>query len=63
MDPLYVLKLLNQIKIKKDEMYVMAQKYGLNDERVVVCSQDLDSLLNKYQGIDEAYRNRGKEVS
>ncbi|WP_100401048.1 aspartyl-phosphate phosphatase Spo0E family protein [Bacillus sp. FJAT-44742] len=41
------------IKIKKKEMYKNAKRYGFTDERTVQCSQELDVLLNKYQGVKE----------
>ncbi|WP_083465633.1 aspartyl-phosphate phosphatase Spo0E family protein [Thalassobacillus sp. C254] len=41
------------IKIKKKEMYKHAKRYGFTDERTVQCSQELDVLLNKYQGVKE----------
>ncbi|MDG5788378.1 aspartyl-phosphate phosphatase Spo0E family protein [Evansella sp. AB-P1] len=45
--------LLLEIKTKQEEMYEKAMNYGFTDSRVVSCSQDLDVLLNKYQGLEE----------
>ncbi|WP_017380518.1 aspartyl-phosphate phosphatase Spo0E family protein [Paenisporosarcina sp. TG-14] len=44
---------LKQINSKKREMYNMAKHYGLVHPSVVACSQELDRLLNKYQGIHQ----------
>lgn len=41
--------LLGKIKLKKREMYWSAKRFGFTDSRVVICSQDLDILLNRYQ--------------
>ncbi len=41
--------LLKQIKYKKKLMYVKAKEFGFTHPSVVSCSQELDSLLNKYQ--------------
>ncbi|SDY30452.1 stage 0 sporulation regulatory protein [Evansella caseinilytica] len=46
-------RLLGEIKLKQNEMYSKAKSYGYTDPRVVFCSQDLDTLLNKYQGINQ----------
>ncbi|MYL61058.1 Spo0E family sporulation regulatory protein-aspartic acid phosphatase, partial [Virgibacillus halodenitrificans] len=32
----------------KQEMIMLGMQYGLNDERTVECSQQLDDLLNKH---------------
>lgn len=42
---------LKQINLKKREMYMKAQHLGMTHPSVVACSQELDSLLNEYQGI------------
>jgi len=36
------------IALKKKEMIELGEKYGLQDERTVKCSQQLDQLLNKF---------------
>ncbi|MFA1819581.1 Spo0E family sporulation regulatory protein-aspartic acid phosphatase [Virgibacillus oceani] len=38
----------DKITIKKKEMIELGEKYGLQDERTIKCSQQLDQLLNKY---------------
>lgn len=42
---------LRQINRKKREMYRMAKRFGMTHPTVVTCSQELDELLNSYQGI------------
>jgi stage 0 sporulation regulatory protein len=39
------------IKSKRNDMYTKAKHFGLTHPIVVVCSQELDTLLNRYQGI------------
>ncbi len=43
--------LLIRIKLKKKEMYKKAKKLGFTHALVVASSQELDRLLNQYQGI------------
>ena len=43
--------LLGQIKLKQKDMYMKAQNLGYTHPSVVRCSQELDSLLNRYQGL------------
>nr|WP_019414428.1 aspartyl-phosphate phosphatase Spo0E family protein [Paenisporosarcina sp. TG20] len=43
--------LLQQIKFKQKMMYTRANYFGLTHSSVLECSQELDNLLNKYQGI------------
>lgn len=45
------LGLIDEIELKKRDMYVKAQLYGFTDPRVVAHSQELDILINKYLGI------------
>lgn len=45
------LVLLGKINVKKREMYSKAKQHGLTNPHVVTCSQELDTLLNKYQEI------------
>ncbi|EPD51024.1 aspartyl-phosphate phosphatase Spo0E family protein [Paenisporosarcina sp. FSL H8-0542] len=42
---------LKQINSKKREMYKKAKHLGMSHPNVVMCSQELDELLNHYQGI------------
>ncbi|WP_075619511.1 aspartyl-phosphate phosphatase Spo0E family protein [Paenisporosarcina indica] len=42
---------LKQINLKKHEMYIKAKHFGMTHPSVVACSQELDALLNQYQGI------------
>ncbi|WP_081504626.1 aspartyl-phosphate phosphatase Spo0E family protein [Virgibacillus halodenitrificans] len=41
-------KLITDIIMVKHEMIMLGMQYGLNDERTVECSQQLDDLLNKH---------------
>jgi len=38
------------IKLKRNDMYMKAKRFGLSHPIVVSCSQELDTLLNRYQG-------------
>ena len=49
--PLDKEKLEDLIKIKRKEMYSAAYTLGFTHPQVVACSQDLDVLINHYQGI------------
>jgi len=42
--------LSRQIKLKQQDMYAKASLFGFTHPIVVACSQELDILLNKYQG-------------
>jgi len=44
---------LKQINIKKREMYRKAKNLGMTHPTVVACSQELDTLLNRYQEIHQ----------
>jgi len=44
---------LKKINNKKREMYKKAKQFGLTHPLVVACSQELDVLLNQYQGIHQ----------
>ena len=44
--------LLVQIKYKRKHMYAKAKHFGFTHPDVVAVSQELDTLLNKYQGIE-----------
>lgn len=41
--------LLQSINEKRDEMLITANKYGLQSDKTIKCSQDLDQLILKYQ--------------
>jgi len=45
--------LLGKINVKKRDMYSKAKQFGFTDSRVVTCSQELDTLLNRYQEIND----------
>ena len=45
------LMLLGQIKLKQRIMYNKATKLGRTHSSVILCSQELDILLNRYQDI------------
>ena len=40
-----------EIVSKRKDMYMQAKLFGLSHPNVVACSQELDTLLNRYQGI------------
>lgn len=42
-----------QINRKKHEMYQKAKDFGMTHPVVVACSQELDMMLNQYQGIEQ----------
>lgn len=44
--------LKGQINFKREDMYKKAKLFGFTHPLVVACSQELDSLLNKYQNGD-----------
>jgi stage 0 sporulation regulatory protein len=43
--------LLKQINLKKKDMYKKAKQFGYTHAQVVALSQELDKLLNNYQGL------------
>lgn len=43
--------LLGKIKLKQQDMYKKAKSFGMTHPSVIRCSQELDTLLNQYQGI------------
>lgn len=43
--------LLGRIKLKQKDMYMKAENLGFTHPSVVRCSQELDNLLNRYQGL------------
>lgn len=43
--------LLGRIKLKRKTMYMKAKSFGFTHPKVVAHSQDLDLLINRYQGI------------
>lgn len=43
--------LLVKIIMRKRKMYRQAKHLGFTHPSVIKCSQELDNLLNKYQGI------------
>lgn len=47
---MYEKALLIQIGIKRKVMYRKAKMLGFTHPLVVACSQELDQLLNRYQG-------------
>lgn len=44
--------LLGRIKLKQKYMYVKAENLGFTHPSVIRCSQELDTLLNRYQGLE-----------
>jgi len=40
--------LLGQIQVKKRDMYKKAKHFGYTHPSVISCSQELDTLINKY---------------
>ncbi|KXH86852.1 hypothetical protein AU377_13975 [Sporosarcina sp. HYO08] len=58
--------LLAQIKMKRNKMYVMADRLGFTHPQVIACSQELDHLLNQYdkiKALDQVYKFHGQSVS
>ncbi|MBO0994510.1 aspartyl-phosphate phosphatase Spo0E family protein [Bacillus sp. SD088] len=49
--------LLAQIQEKRKEMYLFGELYGLNAEKTIVCSQELDSMMNQYYQAYQVTRN------
>ena len=45
--------LLVKIKLKQQDMYTKAKRLGFTHPIVITCSQELDDLLNNYQGIQD----------
>jgi stage 0 sporulation regulatory protein len=52
--------LLGHIKLKQKIMYNKAQKLGRTHSSVILCSQELDILLNKYQDLQMAENHYSK---
>ena len=46
--------LLGHIKLKQKIMYNRAKKLGRTHPSVIICSQELDVLLNKYHNMQMA---------
>ena len=44
--------LLGRIKLKQRDMYTKAENLGFTHPSVIRCSQELDTLLNRYQGLE-----------
>jgi stage 0 sporulation regulatory protein len=57
--------LLAQIKVKQKIMYNRAKNLGRTHSSVILCSQELDLLLNKYQEIQSSgkHLNNYSQVS
>ncbi|MEI5909368.1 aspartyl-phosphate phosphatase Spo0E family protein [Bacillus spongiae] len=43
--------LLKKIELKRQEMLQLALQFGFSHDKTVMCSQELDKLLNKYRAI------------
>lgn len=41
--------LLQQIQMKKEEMFACARETGFNSLETIICSQELDKLIFEYQ--------------
>ncbi|WP_312093892.1 aspartyl-phosphate phosphatase Spo0E family protein [Niallia sp.] len=41
-------QLLTQIELKRTELIEIAMKHGFSSSSAIICSQELDVLLNKY---------------
>lgn len=44
-------QLLIQIELKRAELIKIAMKHGFSSSRAIICSQELDVLLNKFNNI------------
>nr|WP_275899564.1 aspartyl-phosphate phosphatase Spo0E family protein [Bacillus piscicola] len=53
---------MGQIHWKRRQMHAQAKQYGLTDKRTVMCSQELDELLNKLQHL-EMTSSAGSQLS
>ena len=51
--------LLRRIRLKQKDMYSKAKHFGLTHPSVVTCSQELDSLINSYQEIQNMQYESG----
>jgi len=51
-------KLSIAIKRKRNEMIALGNQYGLQDQRTINCSQELDMLLNQHLLINTIQHNR-----
>jgi stage 0 sporulation regulatory protein len=49
--------LLGQIILKKKVMYHRAKHFGLTHSSVILCSQELDMLLNQYHETQGFFRH------
>ncbi|WP_412758629.1 Spo0E family sporulation regulatory protein-aspartic acid phosphatase [Niallia circulans] len=45
-------QLLTQIELKRTELIEIAMKHGFSSSSAIICSQELDVLLNKYNEIN-----------
>lgn len=45
--------LLEQIQKKREEMIAIARETGLNSNETILCSQELDKLIYKYQEVQK----------
>lgn len=50
------------IQIKREEMVMVANQYGLTHELTIRNSQDLDQLINEYQMFSMKKKNRKKII-
>ena len=45
-------QLLTQIELKRSELIEIAMKHGFSSSPAIICSQELDVLLNKYNEVN-----------
>ncbi|XJZ28297.1 aspartyl-phosphate phosphatase Spo0E family protein [Bacillota bacterium Lsc_1132] len=53
-------KMLEEIKAKRENMIKCASKNGFTNEMTIKLSQELDELINEYQRTFRAYRESEK---
>jgi stage 0 sporulation regulatory protein len=59
-----IISLVDMIEKKRKQMFEIAELYGLNDDKTVNCSQELDHLLNMYRKVmNGTYRNGYSSVT
>ncbi|MFS0638604.1 aspartyl-phosphate phosphatase Spo0E family protein [Mesobacillus foraminis] len=56
--------LLEQIQKKREEMIAIARETGLSSNETILCSQELDKLIYKYQALvqKDQQRNLSKGI-
>lgn len=53
-------KYLRKIQLKREEMINLGKRFGLTSEKTIICSQQLDDLLNEYHHRFQVETLKGK---